>query len=266
MYYKNSNFKSYFVNKSRNFQIFKYNSYKESFLGGVKVENEENFGIKDFLDVVKRRKIIIVISFLISIILAVLLSFYFIKPNYTVSTSIIVGKTNEASIDQAGYNNILLYQNLLKTYSEIIMSNTVSKKASEKLSGEFTEKQILRLIKVIPKDNTQILVLTAQGPSAEKALDLLNAVSESFIEQASRVYPSVSVDILDKAELSSSTNSRSKGLIFLVVFFIEIMLLTGSVFLIEYFDLSIKNDSDIEKYIGLKVIGIIPKYKQNKNF
>lgn len=222
--------------------------------------SEENFTVKDFLDVIKRRKLFIFISLFISIVLAFLLSFYVIKPNYTVSTSIIIGKTNDESIDQAGYNNIMLYQNLLKTYSEIIMSNMVSKQASEKLRGEFTEKQILRLIKVIPKDNTQILVITAQGSSAEKAIDLLNAVSSSFIEQASRVYPSISVEVLDRAELSSSTNSRSKGFVFTVVFFIEIMLLLGTTFLKEYFDLSIKNEREIEKYIGLNVIGIIPRY------
>lgn len=223
--------------------------------------SEENFTIKDFLGVFKRRKLFIVFSMFISIVLAFLLSFYVIKPNYTVSTSIIVGKTNDESINQAGYNNILLYQNLLKTYSEIIMSNTVSKQAGEKLRGEYTEKQILRLIKVIPKENTQILVITAQESSAEKAIELLNAVSSSFIEQASKVYPSISVEVLDRAELSSSTNSRGKGLVFLVVLFIESMLLLGTVFLMEYFDLTIKNENEIEKYIGLKVIGTIPKYR-----
>lgn len=230
------------------------------------MKNEENLDGKDFLYVFKRRKLIMVTLMLISVIIASLLSFYFIKPNYTVSTSIIIGKSNGASIDQAGYNNIMLYQNLLKTYSEIIMSNTVSKNAGKKLNGEFTEKQILRSIKVTPKENTQILVITAQGDSAEKSLDLLNAVSTSFIEEASKVYPSISVDILDRAELSSSTNNRSKGIIFFVVLFIEIMLSIGTIFLIEYFDLTIKNERDIEKYLGLKVIGTIPKYKPNKNY
>lgn len=227
------------------------------------MKNEENITIKEFINIIKRRKLIIVFAMLLSISLASLLSFYLIKPNYMVGTSIIIGKTKgiNGENDQSQYNNILLYQNLLKTYSEIVMSNTVAQGASEKLNFTLKASQIQHLIKVTPKDNTQILIISAQGESHEKALNLLNAVSESFIEQALKIYPSGNIDILDKAELSSSTNTNSKALIFSIVFFIGIMITIGTIFLMEYFDLTIKNEKDIEKYLGLKVIGSIPKYR-----
>lgn len=227
------------------------------------MKNEENFTVKEFINIIKRKKLFIISAILISGFLASLVSFYFIKPNFIVGTSIIIGKTKgtNAENDQSQFNNILFYQNLLKTYSEIVTSNTVAQSASKKLNFTLDASQIQHLIKVTPKDNTQIFNISAQGESPEQALIILNAVSESFIEQAVSIYPLVNMDILDKAELSSATNINSKGLIFFVVFFIGIMTSVGIIFLIEYFDVTIKNEKDIEKYLGLKVIGSIPKYR-----
>jgi capsular polysaccharide biosynthesis protein len=227
------------------------------------LKNEENFNVKEFMNVIKRRKLIIVFAILISISSASLVSFYLIKPNYIVNTSIIVGKTKGISgeNDQLQYDNILLYQNILKTYSEIVMSNTVAQSASEKLDFTLGSSQIQRLIKVTPKDNTQILIISARGDSRDKALNLLNAVSKSFTEEALKIFPTVNVDIFDKGELSFSTNTNSKTLIFCVILFIGIMTTIGSIFLAEYFDRTIKSENDVENYLELKVIGSIPKYK-----
>lgn len=225
--------------------------------------NEEAFTLNDIISVLKRKKFTIIFAILLSIVLAGAISIYIIKPNYIVSTSIIVGKTKGISgeEDRLQYDNILLYQNLLKTYSEIVMSNTVAQSASEKMNFELEASRIQNLIKVTPKDNTQILIISAQGESREKALELLNAVSRSFIEQALNLYPSGSIDILDKAELSYSNNTNSKALIFSIVLFIGAISALGIIFLSEYFDLTIKDEKDIEKHLGLKVIGSIPKYK-----
>lgn len=49
-----------------------------------------------------------------------------------------------------------------------------------------------------------------------------------------------------------------------VAFFLGVMVSLGIIFLIEYTDNTLKTEDDIEKYLGLPVIGLISK--QTKAF
>jgi capsular polysaccharide biosynthesis protein len=159
-----------------------------------------------------------------------------------------------------------MYEKMLKTYGEIAKSRLVKKLASEKLNGSgqtdlsFGEKEVT----VTPYADTQILIIQVQNTNPNTAMLKVNILAQTFVEEANRIYPSGNVQVLDAAILPDFPVSPKTRLNIAIAFLFGIMVSLGIIFLIEYTDNTLKTEDDIEKYLGLPVIGLIPK--QTKAF
>ncbi|MBU3101565.1 MULTISPECIES: YveK family protein [Clostridium] len=229
--------------------------------------NEEiNISIEDYLTIIKERLLLIGTITLATVIIAGILSFFVIKPTYEASTSIIVGKPQATTNQSAQLNSdITMYQNLLITYSEIAKSDLVARGALDELKGNLTIDQIKAGVTVTPKTGTQILMITAKGKDPEEVFKTVNAISTSFVESTKKVYPTGGdIQVMDKAVIPLNPISPNKKLNLVIGLFLGLMLSLGVVFLLEYMDNTIKTESDVEKYLGLPVLGVIPRIIEDK--
>ncbi|MCB2306049.1 capsular biosynthesis protein [Clostridium estertheticum] len=229
--------------------------------------NEEiNNSIEDYLTIIKERLLLIGTITLATVIIAGILSFFVIKPTYESSTSIIVGKPQATTNQSAQLNSdITMYQNLLITYSEIAKSDLVAQGALDELKGNLTIDQIKAGVTVTPKTGTQILMITAKGKDPQEVLKIVNAISTSFVESTKKVYPTGGdIQVMDKAVIPLKPISPNKKLNLAIGLFLGLMLSLGVVFLLEYMDNTIKTESDVEKYLGLPVLGVIPRIIEDK--
>ncbi|MBX4270572.1 YveK family protein [Clostridium estertheticum] len=229
--------------------------------------NEEmNVSIEDYLTIIKERLLLIGTITLATIIIAGILSFFVIKPTYEASTSIIVGKPQATTNQSAQLNSdVTMYQNLLITYSEIAKSDLVARGALDELKGNLTIDQIKAGVTVTPKTGTQILMITAKGKDPEEAFKVVNAISTSFVESTKKVYPTGGdIQVMDKAVIPLKPISPNKKLNLVIGLFLGLMLSLGVVFLLEYMDNTIKTESDVEKYLALPVLGVIPRIIEDK--
>ena len=64
---------------------------------------------------------------------------------------------------------------------------------------------------------------------------------------------------MDRAIVPINPISPNKKLNLAIAFFLGLMISVGIVFLLEYLDSTIKTESDVEKYLDLPVLGVIPK-------
>lgn len=224
--------------------------------------NEEmEVSIGDYIIIIKERLWLIVAITLGAVIIAGILSFFVIKPTYQASTSIIVGKPQATDTQPSQLNNdVTMYQNLLITYSEIAKSDLVAQGAINKLKSNLSIDQLKGSITVTPKTGTQILMISAKSKNPQEVFNIINAVSTSFIESSKRVYPTGGdIQVMDKAIVPINAISPNKKLNIAIAFFIGLMVSLGIVFLLDYVDNTIKTESDVEKYLGLPVLGVIPR-------
>lgn len=230
------------------------------------MEEEVTLDIRElFYAIKKRMKLILGITIGVTVLVGVL-SFFVIKPTYEAKTSIIVGKpqaTEKDGTQNSQYNDVMMYQNLIKTYSTIAQSKLVAENASEKLNGKITAENLQKIITVTTKEGTQILEISAQSKSAQEAVDIVEASSSSFVEQSKKVFPTGGdIQIMDKPELPDKPVKPRKALNVAIAFLIGLMGSMGLVFVLEYMDSTIKTEYDVEKYLELPVLGIIPKNVQ----
>ncbi len=221
------------------------------------MNEESSIDLSQIFYVLAKRKSIIIVITLIFTIISGVISFFVISPVYESKVTVIVGKadTNKYS-DQ--YDDVMMYQNLTKTYSAIATSSNIESKAAKILGNGMTAAELDNLITVTPETGTQIIDIIAHDNNAQDALDEVTALSNSFMDNAQYVYNGGKITIMDKGELPKSPVKPRKTLNIAITFILGLMVSTGISFLLEYMDSTIKTPDDIKRYLDLPVLGTIP--------
>ena len=91
---------------------------------------------------------------------------------------------------------------------------------------------------------------------------IANKVAEVFKQKVVELMDVENVQVIDRAEVPISPVKPKKELNIAIATFIGLMTGLGIIFLIEYLDNTIKTPEDIEKHLGLPVIGTIPVFPE----
>lgn len=211
--------------------------------------------LQEYLNIIRKRWILLVVITLISTLISGVISYFVIKPVYKADISVIIQKEDNSN---QNINDVMMYQKLVKTYSELVKSRTVSENVINKLGIEMKADQLQGMISVAPKGDTEFLTITVKSKDAKQAMELANQLALSLKEVGKQVKKVDSVLILDPAELPTTPDSPRPKLNIAIAFFLGLMVSVGIVFLLEYLDNTVKSPEDIEKLLGIPVIGTIP--------
>ena len=219
---------------------------------------EQVISISEIFEAIKRRWIIIVAITLTATIISGIISFFVIDPVYEASTKVFVGKEEN---DNAAYNSseINMYQQLLQTYAQAIKTKDLVNRAISGLKYDGLEaRNVVESLTVNPISNTQILQIKYQSKDPNEAKDVLKSVTDEFIVTAKELVPNGNVRIIEEVELPQNPVSPNKKMNIAIAFLLGLMVSVGLVFLLEYLDNTYKNKDQLEKELGIPVLGAIP--------
>lgn len=210
--------------------------------------------------VILKRKWVIIIITLFSVIIATTMGFFFTKPVYEARASVIIAKEGASVFyeDKYTYNDIIMYQNLVKTYSEIAKSNSVLKRTQEGIKT-YSTKGISNLITVTPKANTQILELKVKGDTPIIVTNIAKELVRNFIIEAKRVLPAGNIEVLDEPEIPSAPMASNRNRKIIIAFFLGLAVSVGLAFLLEYTNQTMRTEEDIKHCLDIPILSSIPK-------
>lgn len=223
-------------------------------------EVEMELDLKDMLKIISKRKLLIIfITFIFTIVSAVI-SFYVLEPIYEAKVSVVIGKESARMFYEDRYTNsdVTMYQKLLKTYSEIASSNTVTEKTASTFE-KYRKKDIIENTSAVPKADTQILEIKFKSKSPVDASDIANSLAMNFIDESKRILPAGELNILDDAEVPTSPISPNKKLNIAIAFFLGLMISVGLTFFLEYMDTKIKTEEQLKRCLDIPILVNIPK-------
>lgn len=223
------------------------------------MRSEEVIRIEEIVDILlKRWKMILSIT-LIATFTAGIISFFVIAPKYEASTKVFIGKEKTDSKDQ-NYNNsdIQMYQQLIKTYAEVIKTNALVEKAIDASGLDITSEKVLGSLTVTPAANTQILEIKYISTDKKMSKEVLDSVTNQFIKTSTELIPNGNVKIIEPAKLPENPASPNKKLNIAIAFLLGIMVSIGLSFLLEFMDNTFKTKEQLEQILGVPVIGAIP--------
>ena len=218
---------------------------------------EQVISVSEIIDAVKKRWKIIVLTTVLATVGSGIFSFFVISTTYEASTKIFIGKEGAES---EGYNSsdVSMYQNLIKTYSELIKTKDLVNKAINNSQYDLSVNNVLNGITVNTLTGTQILQISYQSKSPSIAKNILESVTNEFINKAQELVPNGNVKILESVELPKNPVAPNKTMNIAIAFILGMMVGFGIVFLLEYLDNTYKNKEQLEKELDIPVLGVIP--------
>ena len=91
--------------------------------------------LMEYFNIIIKRILLVILITIGSTVLSGVLSYFVITPTYKADISVIIGKIeNNSEASQADYNDVIMYQKLVKTYSEFAKSRKVSEHVIETLN------------------------------------------------------------------------------------------------------------------------------------
>ncbi|MBU3155551.1 YveK family protein [Clostridium estertheticum] len=213
---------------------------------------ETTKGYKEFINVLKRGKWIILLVTILATLTAALFSYYSMKsskPMYQTITSVVIGNKED----------IVNAKSLIPTFEQIANSSTISKNASLLLKGSVSDLKLRKSYDVTVSADAPILTITASGESQKQSLAIANAVITSYSKEVKRIYPSQSMKIMENSGQSDLINNKFKSMNVTLAFLLGLFLSIFIVTFIGFFDEKIRTKDDVEKYLGLHILGNLPK-------
>lgn len=180
------------------------------------------------------------------------------SPLYESNTTIVLASESK---DSATYtqNDLQLNQKLVSTYSQIIKSRKVMQKVIDTEGLDYTVNELSENVTVTSVQDTELIKISVSDRNSVTAMKIANDIVPVFSEEVKRIYKIDNVSVVDEAVEASkpyNINYVKENLIYILVGFV---LASAIIFVIYYFDTTIKSSEIVEDKLGLTVIGIVPK-------
>lgn len=220
----------------------------------------EEIDLKELFEFLKSKIIWILVAVVISVIIGNVYTIITRVPMYKTNVSLVL-VSEKSGENNSAYNNseLQLNKNLVGTYSEIVKSKTVLNKVIKNLDLDVSYLDLKSRITVTSIDNTEIINIYVVDENSKNASLIANEIANVFVNEVNKFYKLNNVNILDKAtdvKTPYNVNYLKDNVIYCMI---GLVFSIGILFLLFYFDTSVKTSDEIEKKFGLNVIGIVPK-------
>ena len=152
----------------------------------------------------------------------------------------------------------MLNKNLIDTYAEIIKSRKVVGKVIENLNLDYTIEELQKNISVTNVNDTEIIKITVDDKDSNLAKNIANETAKVFNAEIIKLYNIQNIGVVDYAEESLVPYNinilKSMAIYVLTGLFLSLAV----VFVMFYFDTTIKTVEEVERKLNIPVIGAIP--------
>ena len=223
----------------------------------------EEINLKDLFNYILNKKWYVILITICVAVAGFIYVSYYKTPMYKSYTTILL--TKEGNSETITYSDVNLNKNLVDTYSEIIKSKKVIDKVINNLSLNYTVGELQSRVSVSSINNTEIIKISVIDEDAKYAKMIANEIATVFNVEVVKLYNIQNIGIIDVAEESKTPYNISVLKTTVLALLIGLVLGLGVVFVIFYFDTTIKNVEEVERKTGLSVIGTIPLAGGKKN-
>lgn len=224
----------------------------------------EEINLKELFDYFKSRIIVILIIVLAILIAGSVYSLFLKKPLYRSTATVVLVSEDGSKGNSYSQSDVTLNKSLVGTYSEIVKSRRVVDKTIKNLSLDYSIDELSKMITVSSVEDTEIIKISVSNPDKTLSADIANEIVKVFSEEVKTIYKLQNVAAIDIAEESASPYNINYLKDFLIYILAGIVLSAAIIFIIYYFDTTVKTPEEIENKLGLPVFGIVPKVKRKE--
>ena len=222
----------------------------------------EEISLREYFFILRKRLGLILILTIVAVATSGIVSYFVLEPEYQTFTTLMVGKPKDyQSESKLEYNELLLNQKLVSTYGELVKSRVVVDQVIKNLNLDMSFKRFTEKVNVNLVKDTEIIKIQVMDTDPKLAAEIANETAEVFMDSVKTIMKVENVQVIDKAQPPENPVKPRPKLNMAIAGVLGIMAGVFLAFLLEYMDNTLKTPEDIEKHLGLPVLGAIPMVK-----
>lgn len=220
------------------------------------ISDMEEINLRDLFLYFKKHLILFFVTIFLIVGLGTAYTLMIQKPEYKAQATIILSSDKSKSTIQ---NEVNVNKNLIDTYTEVVKSHRVIDKVRTGMDLKESYEQLVRKISVSSLKGTEIISIAVVDRDKNHSHELANKIAGTFTEEIREIYNDKSVDILDRAVeplKPYNIDILKQEVIYVAA---GVILASSIIFLMFYFDRTIKTIEQIEQLLKLPIIGKVRK-------
>ena len=224
---------------------------------------EENFQIRDLLQLLLKRLKLLVIIPIIFASIGYSVSTWLITPVYEAKVDLLINNTIIQNDEKFSAADIETNLRLIETYQYIIQSDRVTSLVNDKLNNHYTNKQLKDKLRIETNNNTQIMQLYFKDQNLDTAVKAINLYADIFQAEIKSLMHMENIIVLTKADIHKHKQPVMPKTLYITIisFFIGFISVCLYIAVINFFFFRISSKNDIDKYFSLPFLGLVGKIK-----
>ncbi len=221
----------------------------------------EEINLRDLLSYFKKHLILFIVVVLFVVSAGTIYSVFILKPEYKSQATVILSSDKSKNTVQSEIN---ANKNLIDTYTEVVKSHRVLDRVKSEMQIEDTYEQLVKKVTVASLKDTEIISISVVDLDKNHSYSLANKIADTFTDEIGQIYNDKSVNVLDRAvepQKPYNVDIVKQEAIYAAA---GIVLATAVIFLMFYFDRTIKTTEQIEQLFKLPIYGKVRKLETEK--
>jgi capsular polysaccharide biosynthesis protein len=210
----------------------------------------------EILGLLLSRAWFIILCAVLTAIIGFSISKFVVTELYQSTTSVYI--LNKQDSSTLTYSDVQLGTQLTKDYANLITSRSVLEKVIEDCGLDTTYAGLNSRVSVETLSDTRILEITVTDEDPEMAQFIANEVRKEAATHITNVMDIQAVNVVDEANLPTSPSSPNVPKWTLIGFLIGAFISMAVVIVKFMLDDTVKTSDDVERYLGLSTLGMIP--------
>ncbi|MDF2486349.1 MAG: Capsular polysaccharide biosynthesis protein [Herbinix sp.] len=217
--------------------------------------DEIEIDLLELLYLLKTRLWILLLTAIIFASGAGLVSSFLITPMYQSTTKLYI-LTKSTSITSLA--DIQLGTQLTQDYMVLIKSRPVVTKVIENLGLDMSYGELVDIITISNPSNTRILEIHAEYSDAFVAKQIVDEFAKVSRSQIAKIMDTSEPTVVEEGFQSPYPSSPNIKKNIMIAGLVGIVLSAGIIIVMHLMDDTIKTSEDVDKYLGLTTLGLIP--------
>ena len=222
------------------------------------MEDEETIDLMELARLLWAHAVQIVAAAVAAALICLLVCMFALTPKYQASINMIVN-TRQDTTTTFTSDNFNSAKNLISTYAVIIKSNTVLNEVIDTLDLDMTYGQLYSMVSVASVDDTQIMKVAVTDTDAKRAGEIAQTIAD--------IVPDVLVEKVEAGSCKTVSDvSVNPNKVFpqtkkyvVMAGLLGAVAVCGVLVLAHLLHDTIVDDEDVQKKLGLPMLGLIPE-------
>ncbi len=219
-------------------------------------QNEIEIDLIDLLFYLQKKLWVVIAAFVLFAALGAGFTAFFAEDEYTAKTRMyVLNRTHESGAQASDYS---VSNYMIEDYKVLITGENVSKEVIKTLNLDMSVKDLAAKISVEAINDSRVLQIKVLDSNPQRAADIANCVRQISGEQMKEIMDLEAVNLVYEAEVPKEKSGPSMTRNTAIAAAIGLVVSIAVLVIIYVLDDTIRTEEDVERRMGLYVLGVIP--------